>query len=174
MRSGVTIMSVFATVWCEAGIWASGHASVLLYSIPLAISAIIVFTAASRPSVTLPVEDERRIGRVVGIASGLEGLLIGVSCLVLANTVGMSFVAPIIAIIVGLHFIPLARWLPERLYYATSALLVALGIGGLCLRTFDERVVVIGTSADIILWLTCIARLWSTPLPQATGDFSAR
>jgi uncharacterized protein len=40
------------------------------------------------------------------------GLPIGVN--VLANVGLRQFTAPLIAIIVGLHFVPLARWLPER------------------------------------------------------------
>lgn len=153
-------MSVFAVLWWVWGISASGNASVLLYCIPLIISAgIIIAASRHQPDVTMPAEGQMRVGRLVGIASGLEGLLIGTAFLVLANTGGMDFAAPVVAIIVGLHFIALARWFPARLYYATSALLIAVGIAGFWIRSADQRILYVCIGAACVLWLTCAVLL---------------
>lgn len=154
--TGAIIMGVFAAVWWLVGIGASGHGSSLMYGIPLVISALIIVAAwRRRADAAVSPEERARRGRLVGIASGAEGLLIFVAVNVLANIGKRDFAAPVVAIIVGLHFAPLARWLPARLYYATSALLVALGIAGFMVPGTDQRLLVISIGAACVLWLTC-------------------
>ena len=70
-------------------------------------------------------------------------------------------IAPAGAIIVGLHFVPLARWLPARLYYATAALLTAAGVAGFFIADVKPRVVIVSIGAASVLWLTCAAVLVS-------------
>jgi hypothetical protein len=98
--------------------------------------------------------DGRRIGRVVGIASTIEGLAIFAAFQVLVNVHATDLMLPVTAIIVGLHFIPLARWIPARLYYATGALLILLGAAGFGIGNADQRSLFVGIGAAIILWLT--------------------
>jgi hypothetical protein len=50
--------------------------------------------------------------RKAGIASGVEGLAILLAVNVLAHFGRSDYAAPVIAIIVGLHFMPLAQRLP--------------------------------------------------------------
>lgn len=153
---GVVILSVFAVVWCAVGIHAFEHVSPLWYGVPLVVSgAFIAF--ASRPRFHAPPaspEELARRGRLVGIASGAEGLLILIVVNVCAKIGRRDLFAPVVAMIVGLHFIPLARGLSAPLYYATGALLVALGIVGVGIRDVDHRTVVVTVGAACVLWLT--------------------
>jgi hypothetical protein len=151
-------MGVFAAIWWLVGVRASGHGSSLTYCIPLLVTGLIVFMALRgrhRFEQASPEEDARR-GRLVGIASGGEGLAIFLAMNVLGNLGLIDYGAPVIAIIVGLHFVPLAKWLPARLYYGTSALLIALGICGFAIQAPDRRLLIVSVSAACVLWLTCV------------------
>ena len=155
--TGAIIMGVFAAVWWAAGVRASGHGSPLLtYGVPLVVTGLIVFAAlrGRGRSEQVPPEEHARRDRLVGIASGVEGLAIFVAVTVLAN-VGLSeYTTPVIAIIVGLHFIPLAQRLPARLYYGTGALLLVVGACGFAIRSLDLRLLTVSVGAACILWLT--------------------
>jgi hypothetical protein len=157
-NTGAIIMGVFAAIWWLVGVRASGHASPLTYSIPILVTGLI-FVAALRGrhhfEQVSPEEDARR-GRLVGIASGGEGLAIFLAMIVLGNLGLRDYAAPVIAIIVGLHFVPLARWLPAHLYYGTSALLIVLGVCGLAIRAPDRRLLIVSVGAACVLWLTCV------------------
>ena len=159
--SGAVIMGVFAAVWWWVGITASANGSTLMYTVPLVMTGAVIATASlrrtggARPSVA---EDARR-GRLVGYASGAEGIAIFVAVNVLANIRKLDFLAPTVAVIVGLHFVPLARWLPARSYYVTSALLVALGSVGFTIADANQRLLIVSIGAACVLWLTCAAVL---------------
>ncbi len=153
--TGAQIMSVFATIWWVAGIRTSGRGSALLYSISLIITAAIFVAASRRPARAESAGDDARTGRLVGIASGVEGLLILVAVNVLANIKKLDFFAPVVAIIVGVHFLPLARWLPAPSYYATGAVLIALGIAGFNVQDPSQRLLAVSIGAAVVLWLTC-------------------
>jgi hypothetical protein len=155
---GAIIMGMFAAIWWLVGVGASGHASPLTYGIPLLVTGLIVVAALRgrhRFEQVSPEEHARR-DRLVGIASGVEGLAILLAVNVLGN-IGLSdYAAPVIAIIVGLHFVPLAHWLPAHLYYCTGALLIVLGICGFAIRRPDQRLLIVSVGAACVLWLTCV------------------
>lgn len=153
--TGAVIMGVFGAVWWVIGIRGSGHTSLLMYGIPLLITAVIMVAALRvRPGNAPSPEEDARRGRLVGIASGIEGLLILVAINVLVNIRKLEFAAPVGAIIVGLHFLPLARWLPARFYYVTSALLVGFGIAGFVIADTDRRFLAVGIGSACVLWMT--------------------
>jgi hypothetical protein len=154
--TGAIIMGVFAAIWWLVGVRASGHASTLTYGIPLVIAGLIVIVALrgrDRFGQATPEEHARR-DRLVGLASAAEGLAIFVAVNVLTNLGRSDYAGPVIAIIVGLHFMPLARWLPSRLYYSTGALLIGLGVCGFAIRRPDLRLLIVSVCAASILWLT--------------------
>lgn len=159
--AGAIIMSVFAAVWWMAGVRASGYAAPLAYGVPLVVTGLIVIISLSLRdnSGQASAEERARRGRLVGIASGVEGLAILLAVNVLANLGRSDYAAPVIAIIVGLHFMPLAQRLPARLYYATAALLIALGVCGFIIPRPEQRLLIVSVGAACVLWLTCIAVL---------------
>jgi hypothetical protein len=155
--TGAIIMGVFAAVWWVAGVRASGYGSPLIYAVAPVVTGLIIVAAlrGRERSAQEPPEEHARRDRLVGIASAAEGVAILVAVNVLVNLGLNDYVAPVIAIIVGLHFVPLARLLPARLYYATAALLVALGVCGFAMRRPDLRLLVVSVGAACVLWLTC-------------------
>ena len=116
MKAGSIFSGIFATIWWFAGTRNSGWPIILLFGIPI-IYFTYLFVIVKREGKTTTVKSKkggRRIGRFVGIASGVEGILIILTVNVLANIGKSELLIPIIAIIVGLHFLPLARWLPVK------------------------------------------------------------
>lgn len=132
-----------------------------MYAAAVLISGVIIVMCL-RLSVKesgSPIERARR-GRLVGIASGTEGLAILISVNILANIGRRDLTGPVIAIIVGLHFLPLAYWLPRRLYYASSLALVIAGLAGMLVPDSNVRLYAVSVSAACILWLTSGMVLW--------------
>jgi len=61
---------------------------------------------------------------------------------------------PIIAIIVGVHFFPLARLFKTRIYNITGTVAVIAGLASFLMNTEPVRQDFVGFSMCIILWLT--------------------
>lgn len=160
-RTGSIIMGAFGVIWWVVGLRASGQPSLLTYLIPLAVAAAIaVVCLRGRRAEPETDEESRRRGRLVGIASAAEGVAIFVAVNVLVNVGLRDEVAPTIALIVGLHFLPLARWLPARPYYVTAGVLVALGLVGLLIPNTERRLALVSAGAACTLWLTSLAAAW--------------
>ncbi|MEU0136414.1 hypothetical protein ABZ172_20625 [Streptomyces sp. NPDC006296] len=159
-RRGTVVLSVFALVWAFAG--ASGLASpgaaltVEILAAPVTAAAVLLAyrkgAAPSPRTVDLP----RNWARSVGIVNGAElvaiGAVIGVS-----NASGQpAFIPPCIALVVGLHFVPLARLYDQWQYKGTAALLCTVGAVGLALVAAgvpDEGVrAVVGLASAVTLW----------------------
>jgi hypothetical protein len=154
--AGSIIMSVFGAIWWIAGAVGSGWPFVPAYAIPFIAILVLVVAALRARDHTEPESDQdgKRTGRLVGIASGLEGAAILVAVNVVANTGTQDYTAPAIAIIVGLHFLPLARWLPAKLYYATAVALIGLGVVGIWISGAVLRLEVVCSGSACTLWVT--------------------
>lgn len=162
--TGAIIMSVFAAIWWIAGIRASGHGSPLACGVGAAVAGAIIaaaLRAGARVQPRDPAEKQRR-DRLVGIASAIEGVAIFVVANVLVNLGLRAWVAPAVAVIVGLHFVPLAARLPAPAYYATAALLVALGGAGALMHDPAARTLAVSAGAAVVLWFTSLAVLLRT------------
>ena len=166
MRSlGSIILSIFGAIWWIAGGVGCDWPLILAYVIPFITTLVLVVTALRSPEHTEPESDQngRRLGRLVGIASSVEGVAILVAVNVLANTGTQEYTAPAIAIIVGLHFLPLARWLPAKLYYGTSVVLIGLGVVGIWISGALLRLEVVCSGSAISLWATSVLVLTAKP-----------
>ena len=95
-------------------------------------------------------------GKVVGLWSTIEILALVVTANALEYVHRADLMLPAAAIIVGLHFFPLARGIPARLYFATGGGLLLAGIVGLVLPP-NERAAIVGFSAALVLWATALA-----------------
>jgi hypothetical protein len=158
MRSvPVSILGFFAVVWLVSGLMVAGQVSVLPVVAAVAVSAALVWAAASADRAyagpRLSAAEQKRIGRLVGLASAAEGVAILVAVNVLINLGLGAYQLPVIAMIVGLHFVPLARIPRAGLYYVTAASLVGLGVIG-CLLPEAVRPLIVGVGAAVICWLT--------------------
>jgi hypothetical protein len=152
----VTVMSTFATIWWVLGTAVAGRGSQLMYAIGLVTSAFLVVLSWRRAGKEFQAPNvRRRRGRVVAIASGVEGVTIFIAVSVLANIGRPDLITPVVAIIVGLHFVPLARWLPAPIYYGTGALLIFIGLAGTAIQEQTARILTVCVGAASALWLSC-------------------
>jgi hypothetical protein len=169
--TGALILGFFATVWWVVGLRAAAHGAALVYAVPLVVAAALIGVAwhlAQRG--TTKVEDEAeeaRRDRLVGWASAGEGIAIFIAANVLVNLGHRDAVAPAVAIIVGAHFLPLARGLPAPAYYVTAGVLVLLGLAGLGIADPSLRLTIVSAGAAAILWLTAFSALRRASEPSA-------
>ncbi|MFZ4150275.1 hypothetical protein [Streptomyces pseudogriseolus] len=163
-RRGTVVLSLFALAWALAGASGTGSAT---DAVPVAVeAAALVITAVAlrlglrkdaRPSprtVDLP----ENWARGVGVVNGLELLAI-VAVVAAANASGRPAFVPVgIALVVGLHFFPLARLYDQWQYRWTGALMTAVAVAGAVL-------VLAGLSAGtvrVVVGLACAAVLWAS------------
>jgi hypothetical protein len=167
MFVGTVIVSSFAAVWFAWGLVGAG-ASWGLAPIGLAVSAATMLAAFLRRAGE-PVRseaEEKLTGKVIGLASAFEGVMIPVSCVTLGVLGRPDLVLTAIAVIVGLHFLPMAYFLRKPGYYASATGLMAIGIfGAVAIPDAALRAGVIGVTAAVVLWATCWARVLMTPSP---------
>lgn len=136
---GLLLMGIFTSMWAAWAYSAAGGWFLILAVGFWAASALFVLHAIHLlrhirhfPS---PTETETQSGRTTqrrfGIIFNAEGIVIGATCAVLLIAHRFQFMAPAIALIVGLHFIPLSRVFHRRIDVwlgLFTALLGAVGI----------------------------------------------
>jgi hypothetical protein len=113
-------------------------------------------------------------GRVIGIASAIEGAAILTAVVVMVKLGRQDLSAPVIAILIGLHFVPIARGLHAGIYYLPAALLIALGAIGFALPDLRQRSSVVYVGTACALWLTSVAVLGSGVRLRAEAAPAAR
>ena len=171
VASGVLFMAFFGTLWAGIGIgglqgWGGLWLPILavLVGIVLLVGGISLLLASRRLSNQVAEEDARRGGRTglwFGITFASEILLIGVASRICNALNRFDLFFPIMAIIVGVHFFPLAALFQVKPYYLVGALLCLLAI--IALLVVPESVtldgqhitaqwVVLGFGAALILW----------------------
>lgn len=168
--AGALIMSVFAAVWCVVGMRASGTGwlGAILPALGITGALVLVALRLGRNASPLSEAEQSRQGRLVGWASAAEGVAILIAANVLANTGHRALTASAVAIIVGLHFVPLARGLPAPSYYATAALLVGIGIAGALAADPTRHVRDVSIGAAVVLWATAASVLWRSARQSAS------
>lgn len=136
--TGLFLMSFFTLLWASNTFtgWPAAAAGIAMTFAVIAVACFILqgvrLIRARRlfPSV-LSEEDAQyrgKSGRMFGIIFGAEGLAIWLAVAVLNRTDNGDYILPVIALIVGLHFYPMARVFRRSidLYLATWTCLVAL------------------------------------------------
>jgi len=134
MRSSIVIVGCVAALWGEIG--------TLLAHLPLwdlLQPAYICWATAKWSLQDLPPDpvpdpaESRRRRRLVATWTAAEGVGILIGLTIAFNLGDVHAVMPVIAIAVGLHFLPLARYLPKPSYYFTGIFLTGAGLVGLAL-----------------------------------------
>jgi len=100
-----------------------------------------------------------QVGRRFGWITAIEGAAIFLVVVLLNATGRPDFILPVIALIVGLHFFPLARLFGASIYYVTGLLGCVIGVAGLLIADPALRHSVVGLSFGLLLWLTAAALL---------------
>lgn len=180
--SGGIILTVFGGFWCFIALanWPARPA----WSIPLGAALMIALlvpcivrlaAAIKAPAVHDPVAAAagKRDGMLFGIIFGIEGGLIALTSTVLARQ-GLGIWIPFaVALIVGLHFLPLAHVFRVPLYYATGILSV-LGVLA-CLLIQDPATRVLGECMVMaaVLWSSVAFLLLQTRVTVSQSGMAA-
>ena len=158
MVNGAIIMSFFAAIWFALGMLGAGMGwGVALLGVPLSAITILAAKQAQRGAVPRSAAEEKRIRTVIGWASAFEGVMIPVACIAGATLGQPDLTLAAIAVIVGLHFLPMAYLLDKPGYYLSAFAMIGVGIGAALLAD-PLRSALIGPSIAVILWATCWVR----------------
>lgn len=173
--AGAAILTFFGSAWCimALALWPAHP----VWSIPAGSAATIALLALcvmrlralrNIPSVDDPVARAKgkHAGVLFGIIFGIESGLIWLCATVLAGF-GLSVWIPIaVAVIVGLHFFPLARVFEVPLYYWTGAISVLGVLGCSLIRDAGPRLLCAGLAMGAVLWLTAALLLLQAKLAE--------
>lgn len=152
VRMALAVLSLFAAAWACAALRFSGAAPPFLI-VPIAIS-LALLALGWRGSRAFQSRG-RHVGKLVALWTSIEMIALVVTANVLENQHRADLMLPLGAIIVGLHFFPLARGIPVRLYHSTGAGMLVAGVAGLLVPA-AERQMVAGMGAALVLWATAL------------------
>ncbi len=157
----IAVIAGYGAAWWILGIVLTGRAAAPGYAIGLLAFALLLTAAWLRKRDESPERRRERAkrGHIIGIVTGVQAVLLVLALYVLRHASRTDLMAPVAAMIMGLHFLALARLFPAVVYYCTSGLLVGLGVAGLFLTAGNVRLLTVSIGAACLLWLTCIAVL---------------
>jgi hypothetical protein len=174
---GIFFMALFSTSWAFIGIaglagWLSPlffwpqMVAVILGIAQLIFGIYVIVLARSAPETTKEQKQQgRKLWRLFGIVFGIEGLSIGILSAICGVTNQDDLLFPLMGLIVGLHFFPLAPIFRNPFHYVTGALLCLIPlvtlfvvpehftIGALAIRPWW---IVVGIGTALVLYLTSL------------------
>lgn len=177
LGSAALIMTFFALAWwgiASQGVsdrWALPY-WLAVYAISLAILAValLYFRAArklprdrSPESVAQGKAMGRQLGIRFGIIFGLEFIIAAAASIILQVINHPEYFFPVLAIIVGAHFLPLASIFQVRAYYVTGICLCLVG-GIVLLATPSTATLGSARVWDVLPGLLCGPILWLTAI----------
>ncbi|OBZ17598.1 MULTISPECIES: hypothetical protein [Bacillales] len=193
--SGVIFMALFGTLWAYTGVmglqgW--GTAWLLIIAVAIGVSLLVGAGALIRASKKLANQGSKSDSgfgkpnkKTFNLIFAAEGVAIFIA-VAICNMMNHSELIPIlIAIIVGVHFFPLAPLFRVKLYYITGSLLCLLAVGTWLfapetLTAGDHQILaymsIVGLGSALILWGTGLAvwlmgkKLLSSAVSQQSGN----
>ncbi|MFA1820937.1 hypothetical protein ACDX78_12255 [Virgibacillus oceani] len=172
---GVLFMAFFGTMWAYAGIiglqgWGSPWVLIASLAIGIALFAsgcLLIFASRELPN-QVPYAAGKRGKNIGGWFNTIflaEGFAI-VIAIVVCNAAGQTELIPlVIALIVGIHFFPLAYLFQVRIYYYTGTLLCLLPVITWIIVPYNVTLMeqrvnaymsVVGFGSSSILWGTSL------------------
>jgi hypothetical protein len=168
---GAAILTLFGSWWLIVSLlyWRSrpGWSVSAALAASLLLLALCVLRLVAIPATTglrdpAAAAKGKRIGMLFGIIFGLEGGLIAL-CSVLLGRYHLGFWIPfVVAVIVGLHFLPLAHVFEAPIYYWTGSLCTLGVLGCLLIPAAATRLLCVGLVMNAVLWGTAIVLLGQT------------
>lgn len=171
--SGVLFMAFFGTMWSYTGtigLKGLGKPWVLIISLIIGLgligNALLLISKSSKLSnenSNPPRNNSKNIRFWFNIVFALEFIAIYLAVFLLNRTSNTELVPIVIAIIVGIHFLPLAYLFQIKMYYLTGILITLIAlitwlfiplnsiING---NEIDLYLSVVGFGSAIILWIT--------------------
>jgi len=148
---GLMMMAVFTCIWAtiaNAGLQGSDH-HIALYGFGALVgvffaSGIVVFKQAKnfeKATSAADIEMRKKSGMWFGIIFGAEGFLIFIAVNLVINLGHPELTIPAIALVVGLHFYPMAKIFKRKVDYYLATWTTLVAIAGIILslnKIFNE------------------------------------
>jgi hypothetical protein len=163
------VMSVFGTVWALVGVGglvASVPLRVVGWVVAPALAALVVRTALRWHAHPDPARIRPRPqrsgdpGRTFLLVNVAQAVLIPLAVVGLTRLGRPEYIAPAVCLVVGLHFLPLARAFAVPLYRTTGLALVAIAVLGAVLAALGVEIAavfaLVGLCAALTLWATAL------------------
>lgn len=150
---GAVILGFFGGIFfVVAGVIAGGWKNPFLIVPFLVLAGIAIMASRMAKRAPLPsLGANRASGRIIAFATIFEAAGIPVVALTLANTGHINLLVPGVAVVVGLHFLPMAYAIPFRPFYILAVLLLLAALAGMFLPQ-PEGSVIAGFAAACALW----------------------
>jgi hypothetical protein len=147
--------------WPGAPAWAYGLVAVPVAGLS-AFALVRLVRSRELPAASDPAQarhDGRRMGIAFGIIFTVESALIAFAAVAL-DSAGRALLIPVaVALIVGVHFLPLARVFRLPFYYLTGVLCVACALASLAIPVESVRLLVLGLAIAVVLWASALVVL---------------
>jgi hypothetical protein len=128
----------------------------------LSVRRFVLAARAPSPDDREAARKGRRMGIVFAAIFSSEGGLIGLGAFLLARQGLPLWIPAMTALVVGLHFLPLAAVFDVPLYYWTGVAMCLCTVGSVFLVGPSTRLLVLGLSVGAVLWLTAARVLYQT------------
>lgn len=164
IATGLFLMSFFTFIWAgisNIGWYHSGYDWVPLIFVVLIIIFVLrgisLFREArSSPSLVSAADlsERKRMAKGFGILFGVEGLAIFLAVLLVQLSGHPTYIFPAIALVVALHFFPMAKLFRRRIDYYIAVWTTAIAVAGFYFtyhHTYPDRVIsaIVGTGMAI-------------------------
>jgi hypothetical protein len=172
MTTGAVFMFAFGAVWLCFGLF-RGRPLPPWLRLSLVIAAIVVVasitTLAIRalhmpPNLSLPTPDQiaasHRIALHFYVIAGIELVAIFMAVAALNVFHYPDYILCGIALIVGVHFFPLAALFRAPVFYGTALIGCSIGLAGFLVANAELRQKVVGLSFGLLLWATASWISW--------------
>jgi hypothetical protein len=140
IATGLLLMAFFTMMWtgiAESGFEGRDHSITAMvfasFSMVFIVYAIYLFTVSKRfPEMSGEQRLEgKKMSKWYGIIFGSEGAVIGITCGILYWLHDADFIIPAIALIVGLHFYPMANIFNRKIDYYLATWVCMVAISGI-------------------------------------------
>lgn len=164
-RASGLVMTGFGTLWWLAGAMVlpqDVNLGAAVAGVAIGVTLIaVVWRRLSAEGEQARFERNARAFTVVNIGQGVGIALV----IVVANVLdAAAWIPALIAIVVGVHFLPLARLFAAPEYRWVAALLIATGLAGGLMAgagSADDTVLrVVGLACAVVLWGSVVWTLW--------------
>jgi hypothetical protein len=179
MTTGAAFMWGFGAFWVLMGLFRGRPSSrwlrLSLLCVGIVLAASVAFlakrAAQTPPSQVALTEQQiaanRDLVKRFNIVFGLEIAAILVAVVVLRALHSPEYILCAIALIVSIHFLPLAALFESPVYYGTGLLGCAIGLVGFFIADTGMRQKVVGLSFGVLLWATCLWIVFSASVSSS-------
>lgn len=166
---GALICVLFGSAWMFLAVVFSGHATPIRFGAVAVTATILTFWSVARIRATQrfvysesDLHHWKSFRKLFWIDSAIEWLSAAVAANILAYYRRLDLIPQVLGVIIGLHFLPLAKIFRQPLYYATGAAIIIVALGTLLTPPGGMRNLAGCATIGITLWLTALINLRRT------------